>query len=62
MFEKIKGRYLTRGVDAEIPIVLQVMMWQAVDQMPEPKDYLQVFRPGGERFADRASHLGAAAV
>ena len=42
MFEKSKGRYLTRGVDAEIPIALQVMMWQAVDQMPEPKDYLQV--------------------
>ena len=33
MFEKSKGRYLTRGVDAEIPIALQVMMWQAVDQM-----------------------------
>ena len=44
MFEKSKGRYLTRGVDAEIPIELQVLMWQAVDQMPEPKDYLQVFR------------------
>ena len=43
MFEKSKGRYLTRGVDAEIPIELQVLMWQAVDQMPEPKDYLQVF-------------------
>ena len=43
MFEKSKGRYLTRGVDAKIPIALQVMMWQAVDQMPEPKDYLQVF-------------------
>ena len=44
MFEKSKGRYLTRGVDAEIPIALQVMMWQAVDQMPEPKDYLQVLQ------------------
>ena len=43
MFEKSKDRYLTRGVDAEISIELQVMMWQAVDQMPEPKDYLQVF-------------------
>lgn len=43
MFEKSKGRYLTRGVDAEIPIELQVIMWQAVDEMPEPKDYLQIF-------------------
>ena len=44
MFEKTKGRYLTRGVDADIPAELQLFMWQAIDQMPEPKDYLQVFR------------------
>lgn len=43
MFETSKGRYLTRGVDAEIPLELQILMWQAVDEMPEPKDYLQVF-------------------
>ena len=44
MFEKNKGRYLTRGVSAEIPPELQLFMWQAIDQMPEPKDYLQVFQ------------------
>ena len=44
MFEKNKGRYLTRGVSAEIPPELQLFMWQAIDQMPQPKDYLQVFR------------------
>lgn len=43
MFESDKKRYLTRGIDAEIPIELQILMWQAVDTMPEPKDYLQVF-------------------
>ena len=43
MFERSKGRYLTRGVDAEIPIDIQIFMWEAVDNMPEPKDYLQVF-------------------
>lgn len=43
MFESSKGRYLTRGIDAEIPLELQVFMWQAVDRMPKPKDYLQVF-------------------
>ena len=31
MFEKSKDRYLTRGVDAEISIELQVMMWQAIE-------------------------------
>ena len=44
MFEKSKGRYLTRGVDAEIPLYLQMFLWDAVDNMPEPKDYLQVFK------------------
>ena len=44
MFEKSKGRYLTRGVDETIPAVLQMFMWIAIDRMPEPKDYLQVFR------------------
>ena len=44
MFEKSKGRYLTRGVDAEIPIALQIFLWDAVDNMPEPRDYFQVFR------------------
>ena len=44
MFEKSKDRYLTRGVDAEIPLHLQMFLWDAVDNMPHPKDYLQVFR------------------
>ena len=44
MFEKSKGRYLTRGVDAKIPLYLQMFLWAAVDNMPQPKDYLQVFR------------------
>ena len=56
MFEKSKGRYLTRGVDAEIPIALQVMMWQAVDQMLEPKDYLQVFRLSEENGLQIVHH------
>ena len=56
MFEKSKGRYLTRGVDAEIPIELQVLMWQAVDQMPEPKDYLQVFRLSEENGLQIVRH------
>ena len=43
MFEPEKKRYLTRGVDETIPPELQLFMWEAIDQMPEPKDYLQVF-------------------
>ena len=37
-------RYLTRGVQAEIPLELQLFMWYLINQLLEPKDYLQVFR------------------
>ena len=56
MFEKSKGRYLTRGVDAEIPLELQILMWQAVDEMPEPKDYLQVFNLSEENGLQVIQH------
>lgn len=36
-------RYITRGIDFEIPFELQFFMWECIDRMPEPKDYLQVF-------------------
>ncbi len=44
MFESSKGRYLTRGISASISPALQLLMWEAIDNMPEPKDYLQVFQ------------------
>ena len=37
------NRYLTCGVDNTIPLELQLFMWDCVDRLPEPKDYLQVF-------------------
>ena len=66
MFESNKGRYLTRGVDAEIPQDIQLIMWEAIDHMPEPKDYLQVFRlqksgvaaDGGKIWAFNERRLG----
>lgn len=36
-------RYLTCGVDNSIPIELQLFLWECVDRMPAPRDYLQVF-------------------
>lgn len=41
MFEGDK--FLTRGVDDTIPLELQLFMWEAIHNMPAPKDYLQVF-------------------
>lgn len=43
MFEGNKPRYLTRGVDAEIPPEIQIFIWAAINKMPGPTDYLQVF-------------------
>lgn len=37
-------RYLTRGVQDTIPPELQLLMWDALEAVPEPKDYFQVFR------------------
>lgn len=40
----VNNRYLTRGIDEQVPIELQIMLWSMVDNMPvEEKDYLQVF-------------------
>ena len=38
------NRYLTRGVSERIPLELQFLMWNALNAIPEPKDYFQVFR------------------
>lgn len=37
-------RYLTRGVQAEIPFALQIFMWSCIDGLPEECDYFQVFK------------------
>jgi len=36
-------RYLTKGVQTEIPLELQLFMWSCIETIPEP-DYLQIFR------------------
>ena len=39
-----RNKFITRGVNASIPLALQLLMWQMVDAVPSPKDYLQVFK------------------
>ncbi|MBR1528703.1 MAG: DUF960 domain-containing protein [Oscillospiraceae bacterium] len=43
MFEPNKPRYLTRGVDNTIPLDVQLCMWNIIDRLADPRDYLQVF-------------------
>ena len=38
------NRYLTKGVQSEIPIALQIFMWDCITAVPVQKDYLQIFR------------------
>ena len=35
--------FITCGVEQTIPPILQVIMWELINQMPVDKDYLQVF-------------------
>lgn len=37
-------RYLTRGVTAEIPVEVQLFLWNLVDSIDGKADYLQVFK------------------
>ena len=38
------NRYLTRGVEERIPLLVQLKLWELVEVIPnEKRDYLQVF-------------------
>ena len=36
-------RFITKGVAENISPLLQIIMWQYIDELSLPKDYLQVF-------------------
>ena len=36
-------KFITRGVAENIPIPLQLLMWEMIRTLPVDKDYLQVF-------------------
>ena len=37
-------RFVTKGVSENISPALQMLLWSFIDNMPPPKEYLQVFR------------------
>ena len=37
-------RYITKGVSNNISLLLQLFMWECIDSLTVPKDYLQVFK------------------
>ena len=45
-FDK-ETRYITRGINSEVPLSLQIILWSMIDNLVEgsiESDYLQVFR------------------
>ena len=56
MFEN--GRYMTRGVAAEIPFEQQALMWAMIDvrSLAKKLDYLQVFRLSVENGSQKITH------
>ncbi|HFL3777299.1 TPA: DUF960 family protein [Clostridioides difficile] len=45
-------RYLTREVVERVPLEIQILMWNLVEEIEGEKDYLQVFEviPNGREF------------
>lgn len=50
-------RYITRGIDIEIPLWLQVFMWECIDKLPEERDYFQVFKMESMDGIQRITHF-----
>lgn len=36
-------RFITCGVAEKVDILLQIFIWECIENLPQPKDYLQVF-------------------
>ena len=36
-------RLITQGVNSGVNLLIQLFMWHCIDELDEPKDYLQIF-------------------
>lgn len=43
------NRYLTKRIHEELPLFLQLFLWNCIAELPVPKDYLQIFRLSYEK-------------
>ena len=37
------SRYITKGINEELPLSIQILLWSLVDSLLIEKDYLQIF-------------------
>lgn len=40
---KIENRYMTRNIVDEIPLEINILLWNLIDELKIKKDYLQMF-------------------
>ena len=50
------NRYITKGVQENISLELQFFMWDCIDNLSEPKGYLQVFNLSVVGSLQRITH------
>ena len=49
--------FISRGIQENIPPILQIIMWELINQMPvDTKDYLQVFNLSCDNGRQRIKH------
>lgn len=36
--------YITRGIQCEVPVILQLFMWSMIERIDVHRDYLQIFK------------------
>lgn len=60
MFRKGEPRYMTSGINERLPVLYQILLWSAIDNLRDSGkklDYLQVFRIRTEDNPDRKGKL-----
>ena len=48
--------FISSGIQNKVPLLLQIMMWELIKQMPVDKDYLQVFSLSAKDGRQRIKH------
>ena len=56
--EKFKNkRFITKGIAENVNPLLQIFMWECIDGLKVPKDYLQVFELTVEEGKKKIKHI-----
>jgi len=48
--------YLTKGVNERIPLLTQLFLWNLIEKLDEPKDYIQFFYLSVENGRQKITH------